>query len=69
MEPAFFPPIQGHFGRQPQEWCWEPTRIDLEAMRLKIAKIAKSRRPANQAEAVAERRGEGLKELSAGALN
>src|SRR5437667_5434290 len=44
MEPAVFPPIHGDFGRQPQEWCWEPTRIDLEAMKLKIAKIAKSRR-------------------------
>jgi hypothetical protein len=37
-----FSPIQGHFGRQPQERCWEPTRIDLEAMKLKIAKITKS---------------------------
>src|SRR5438445_7775914 len=40
----FFPPIQGHFGRQPQGRCWKPTRIDLEAMKLKIAEIAKSRR-------------------------
>jgi hypothetical protein len=69
MEPAVFPPVHGDFGRQPQERCWKPTRIDLEAMKLKIAKIAKPRRPADQAEAVAERRGDGLKELSAGALN
>src|SRR6266550_8340566 len=54
----FFPPIQRHFGRQPQERCWEPTRIDLEATKLKIAKIAKSRRAANQVEAVAERKGD-----------
>src|SRR2546429_7851442 len=34
----FFPPIQGHFGRQPQGRCWEPTRIYLEATKLKSRK-------------------------------
>jgi hypothetical protein len=65
----FFLPIQGHFGKLPQKRWWEAMRIDLEAMKLKIAKIAKSRRAANQIEAVAERKGDGFKELSAGALN
>src|SRR5437870_2215243 len=65
----FCPPIQGHFGRQPQGRYWYPTRIDLEAMKLEIVKIAKSRRAANQVEAVAERKGDGFTELSAGALN
>src|SRR6266404_3667353 len=69
MEPAVFRPIHGDFGRQPQERCWEPMRINLEEMKLKIAKIAKSRRVADQVEAVAERRGDGFKELSGGALN
>jgi len=55
MEATVFPPIHGDFGRQPQERCWKPTRIDLEEMKLKIAKIAKSRRAANQVEAVAKR--------------
>ena len=69
MEATVFPPIHGDFGRQPQERCWKPTRIDLEEMKLKIAKIAKSRRVGDQVEAVAERRGDGFKELSGGALN
>ena len=38
-------------------------------MKLIIAKIAKSRRVADQVEALAERRGDGFKELSGGALN
>jgi hypothetical protein len=69
MEPAVFFQIHADFERQPQGRCWEPTRIHLEEMKLKIAKIAKSRRVADQVEAVAERRGDGFKELSGGALN
>src|SRR5438477_6207274 len=62
----FFPPIQGHFGRQSQGRCWEPTRIYLEATKLKIAKIAKSSSAANQVEAVAERKGDGFKNCHSG---
>ena len=51
----FFPPIQGHYGIQPQERAGNRRELDLKAMELKIAKIAKSRRAANQVEAVAER--------------
>ena len=66
MEATVFPPIHGDFGRQPQERCWKPTRIDLEEMKLKIAKIAKSRSAANQVEAVAERKGDSFKNCPPG---
>ena len=52
----FFRQFKGILEDSQQERCWEPMRINLEAMKLKIAKIAKSRRAANQVEAVAERK-------------
>jgi hypothetical protein len=45
MELEFSPPIQGHFERKLTTTVLEPTRIDLEAMKLKSRKSRNREEP------------------------